>query len=274
MGRCAHRPCCLWFVHLHVRLTKPPQTAVRAGWSPAAPTRRLQAAAVLRPAAIDAGFVRLAAGRTRIRPAGARGLTGRRRPQPPDARPARTKKRDSCSKNAVWERMRGSELRDGFDGGAVSWGNAQALRSGRRLRGEKPPPGAPGTPRFRPRPQFLNTNGRIWVQPRPPRRGGRPGPDSAPPRAGPPPVSCDKKTPTRNRTRPAGSTRWGAPGTGRRPPWSKPAFAVGTENAGFDHASGHGLLSWGFAGRPKRPAALRGGFPGRTGRFTSSERRF
>ena len=27
MGRCAHRPSCLWFVLLHVRLTKPPQIA-------------------------------------------------------------------------------------------------------------------------------------------------------------------------------------------------------------------------------------------------------
>ena len=36
MGRCAHRPSCLWFVHLRVRLTKPPQIAMssRAGPSP------------------------------------------------------------------------------------------------------------------------------------------------------------------------------------------------------------------------------------------------
>ena len=32
MGRYAHRPCCPWFVHLRVRLTKPPQIAMLAGW--------------------------------------------------------------------------------------------------------------------------------------------------------------------------------------------------------------------------------------------------
>ena len=32
MGRCAHRPCCPWFVHRRVRLTKPPQIAGHASW--------------------------------------------------------------------------------------------------------------------------------------------------------------------------------------------------------------------------------------------------
>ena len=146
-----------------------------------------RACGALWPAAIGAGFVRLAAGRARVRPAGARGLTGRRCPRPPGARSARTKKRDSCSKSAVWERVRGSRLRGSSDGGAVNWGNAQALRSGGRLRGEKPPPPAPKTPHFRSRSQFLNRNGRIWVQSRPPWRetpagaGRGPRPPRAPP---------------------------------------------------------------------------------------------
>ena len=49
-------------------------------------------------------------------------------------------------------------------------GKRSARPSGRRLRGAKPPPAAPGAPRLRSRPQFLNANGEIWVQPLPPRR--------------------------------------------------------------------------------------------------------
>ena len=37
MGRCAHRPCCLRFVLVRVRLTKPPQIAGFEGWGHAAP---------------------------------------------------------------------------------------------------------------------------------------------------------------------------------------------------------------------------------------------
>ena len=74
MGRSAHRPSCPWFVHRRVHLTKPPQIAgtywvggvhcVRGGRAGRRPGS---------PAAISAGFVRLAAGRRRMRPAGVRG---------------------------------------------------------------------------------------------------------------------------------------------------------------------------------------------------------
>ena len=37
MGKNAHRPCCLWFVYLRVRLTKPPQIAMLPGWGSTAP---------------------------------------------------------------------------------------------------------------------------------------------------------------------------------------------------------------------------------------------
>ena len=37
MGRCAHRPSCLWFANQRVRLTKPPQIAGLPGWCLAAP---------------------------------------------------------------------------------------------------------------------------------------------------------------------------------------------------------------------------------------------
>ena len=78
MGRCAHRPFCLWFALLRVRLTKPPQIAGQAGWGSAATAGFGGLAGALRPAAIGAGFVRLAAGRRCFRPVGARGGGGRR----------------------------------------------------------------------------------------------------------------------------------------------------------------------------------------------------
>ena len=161
------------------------------------------------PAAIGAGFVRLATGRARIRPVGARGLTGRRRARHVRRPPRAHEKRDSCSKNAVWERLRGLGLRSGLDDEAANWENARRPHSGGRPRCAKPPPGASVAPRFCPRSQFLNANGKIWVQPRPPRRrtsaGAGAGPaDAARQRSALSPASCSKETPTRNRARPAG----------------------------------------------------------------------
>ena len=72
MGRYAHRPACLWFDNLYVRLTNPPQIARAHGLRRAAPAASVRVAAVRRPAAIGAGFVRPAAGRKRIRPESAR----------------------------------------------------------------------------------------------------------------------------------------------------------------------------------------------------------
>ena len=76
MGRCAHRPSCLWFVHLRVRLTKPPQIA---GAQRVGVTLRPWLAYGSRPprlAAIGAGFARLAAGCSCVRPAGASQVAG------------------------------------------------------------------------------------------------------------------------------------------------------------------------------------------------------
>ena len=79
MGRSAHRPCSLCFAHLRVRLTKPPQIAGQTGRGSARPAAGVLLAAAPRPAAIGAGFARLAAGRTRLRPADARGRRSRGR---------------------------------------------------------------------------------------------------------------------------------------------------------------------------------------------------
>ena len=93
MGRYAHRPCCLWFVLLHVRLTKPPQIAVTGEVGVRCACGRRAGRCRLRPAAIGAGFVRLVAGCGSVRPAGARGCTSRKRarrrvrPQPARAEP-------------------------------------------------------------------------------------------------------------------------------------------------------------------------------------------
>ena len=158
MGRYAHRSCCLWFYDLRVRLTKPPRIAGLAGWGLVAPAAGARAAGRTRPAAIGAGFVRLAAGRTHVRPAGARGWRAR--------------------KNAIpVQKARSGNEGTPLDAGAASTagprsGKTPARPPGGRLRGVKPPPPAPEAPRLRPRPQFLNRHGRIWVQPRPPQGSG------------------------------------------------------------------------------------------------------
>ena len=83
MGRCAHRPCSPWFVHKQVRLTKPPQIAeLDAVGRPPHPRHAFRLRPHPRPLAIGAGFVRLAAGRACLRPAGAR----RGRPAVPSGR--------------------------------------------------------------------------------------------------------------------------------------------------------------------------------------------
>ena len=98
MGRCAHRPYAPFFADQRVRLTKPPQVAAAGGPSPRRTCRPRVAGTTPRPAAIGAGFVRLASGRTRTRPAGARvgsapdlqapaGAQARRPPRPADCRP-------------------------------------------------------------------------------------------------------------------------------------------------------------------------------------------
>ena len=74
MGRCAHRPSCLWFVHLRLRLTKPPQIAVFGGRRHAASVGCARVVVARRSAAIGAGFVRLASSCREARPAGACGL--------------------------------------------------------------------------------------------------------------------------------------------------------------------------------------------------------
>ena len=227
-----------------------------AGWRRAAFVTSPQVEAGHHPTAIGAGFVRLATGRARIRPAGARG----RRAGVWPGRGRRTKKRDSCSKNAVWEWARGLGLRGSLDGEPVSWGNARASHSGGRLRGARPPPAGAGAPHLRPRSQFLNANGKIWVQPRP-----LPGVGAG---------RLRRRDPRLEAARVRQIPPIGRPETGSRPPWSKPAFAVGTENAGFDHASGRVPMIRGFVGKPKRPGGRRGVFPGQTVRFASSERRF
>ena len=64
MGRYAHRPSCPWFVHLRVRLTKPPQIAGLAGWSSAALAAGTRAAVVLglrRLVQVSCGWPRVAA---------------------------------------------------------------------------------------------------------------------------------------------------------------------------------------------------------------------
>ena len=78
MDKYVHRPCFLFFVYLYVRLTKPPQIAGSAGRRIAGPAVGVRLAAVFRPAAIGAGFVRLAVGWTCPRPAGE--ALARRRP--------------------------------------------------------------------------------------------------------------------------------------------------------------------------------------------------
>ena len=71
MGRYAHRPSCLWFGHLRVRLTKPPQIAMslRVGPSPGP-----QQACELRARADPRRLVQVSCGWPRVardRPAGA-----------------------------------------------------------------------------------------------------------------------------------------------------------------------------------------------------------
>ena len=64
MGRYAHRPSCPWFVHLRVRLTKPPQIAGLAGWSSAALAAGTRAAVALdlrRLVQVSCGWPRVAA---------------------------------------------------------------------------------------------------------------------------------------------------------------------------------------------------------------------
>ena len=93
MGRCAHRPGGLWFCDLRVRLTKPPQIAEECGLGVRAVRGGHSGCGHPAPAAIGAGFVRLAAGCSRVRPAGIRGrkrrdgssvrpLCGRKRSRP------------------------------------------------------------------------------------------------------------------------------------------------------------------------------------------------
>ena len=76
MGKRAHRPVCLWFVHQRVRLTKPPQIAGAPRAGSVLRPRLACGSRPPRPAAIGAGFVRLATGRARIRPADTRGRAG------------------------------------------------------------------------------------------------------------------------------------------------------------------------------------------------------
>ena len=93
MGRCAHRPGGLWFCDLRVRLTKPPQIAEECGLGVRAVRGGHSGCGHPAPAAIGAGFVRLVASCSRVRPAGIRGrkrrdgssvrpLCGRKRSRP------------------------------------------------------------------------------------------------------------------------------------------------------------------------------------------------
>ena len=83
MGRCAHRPCCLWFALLRVRLTKPPQIAGGTGRgfdAPAAGARAVPASVQRRLVQVSCGWPRVGSASDPRAPAGA--VAGARAAQP------------------------------------------------------------------------------------------------------------------------------------------------------------------------------------------------
>ena len=199
MGRCAHRPCCPWFAFLHVRLTKPPQIAMslRVGPSPGP-----QRACGLRPSPSCGDWCRF-----RAAGCGSEVHSTCGRAQLERARHVRLlvcaheKTRFLFKKGGLGTGARPRTPERLPRRGCELGKRPRAPSRAGALGAQSPPPAGPEALRFRPRPHFLNANGRIWCSlallegaaslqapaSLPPRRG------AVMSRAGPPVAACGRR---------------------------------------------------------------------------------